>query len=99
MTAVAGGEEALALVNNGLHVDVVVTDLAMPGMDGVALAEALRRNSGTAATPIIALSSMTSAHDIARVRQAGIHDFIAKFDRQGLIAALKEQTDDIDRAA
>jgi two-component system, chemotaxis family, sensor kinase CheA len=99
VTAVAGGEEALALVNNGMHVDIVVTDLAMPGMDGVALAEALRRNSGTAATPIIALSSMTSAHDIARVRQAGIHDFIAKFDRQGLIAALKEQTDDIDRAA
>ena len=99
VTAVAGGEEALALVNNGLHVDIVVTDLAMPGMDGVALAEALRRNSGTAATPIIALSSMTSAHDIARVRQAGIHDFIAKFDRQGLIAALKEQTDDVYRAA
>jgi len=99
VTAVAGGEEALALVNNGLHVDIVVTDLAMPGMDGVALAEALHRNSRTAATPIIALSSMTSAHDIARVRQAGIHDFIAKFDRQGLIAALKEQTDDIYRAA
>ena len=99
VTAVAGGEEALALVNNGLPVDIIVTDLAMPGMDGVALAEALRRDSRTAATPIIALSSMTSAQDIARVRQAGIHDFIAKFDRQGLIAALKEQTDDIYRAA
>ena len=99
VTAVASGEEALALVNDGLQIDIVVTDLAMPGMDGVALAEALRRNSATAATPIIALSSMTSAQEIARVRDAGINDFIAKFDRQGLIAALKEQTDDIDRAA
>ena len=32
---------------------------------------------------------------IARVRAAGFHDFVAKFDRQGLIAALKEQTADI----
>ena len=99
VTAVAGGEEALALINNGLQIDIVVTDLAMPGMDGVALAEALRRDSRTAATPIIALSSMTSAQEIARVRQAGIQGFVAKFDRQGLIAALKEQTDDIERAA
>jgi two-component system chemotaxis sensor kinase CheA len=40
--------------------------------------------------PIIALSSMTSPASIERGRQAGFHDFVAKFDRQGLIAALKE---------
>jgi hypothetical protein len=27
------------------------------------------------------------------VRRAGFHDFVAKFDRQGLIAAIKEQAD------
>jgi two-component system chemotaxis sensor kinase CheA len=40
--------------------------------------------------PIIALSSMTSPASIERGRQAGFHDFVAKFDRPGLIAALKE---------
>ena len=42
--------------------------------------------------PIIALSSMMSPAAIERGRQAGFHDYVAKFDRQGLIAALKETT-------
>jgi two-component system chemotaxis sensor kinase CheA len=34
-----------------------------------------------------------------RGRQAGFHDYVAKFDRPGLIAALKEQTAEIKKAA
>ncbi len=48
--------------------------------------------------PIIALSSVVSPEAIERGRRVGFHDYVAKFDRQGLIAALKEQTD-IGRAA
>ena len=44
--------------------------------------------------PIIALSSLVSPAAIERGRQAGFHDYVAKFDRPGLIAALKEQTAD-----
>ena len=44
------------------------------------------------------------AYDVApaaieRGRQAGFHDYVAKFDRPGLIAALKEQTAEVERAA
>ncbi len=42
--------------------------------------------------PIIALSSMISPEAIERGRKVGFHDYVAKFDRPGLIAALKEQT-------
>jgi len=49
--------------------------------------------------PIIALSSMVSPAAIERGRKVGLHDYVAKFDRQGLIAALKEQTADMDCAA
>jgi two-component system, chemotaxis family, sensor kinase CheA len=48
---------------------------------------------------VIALSAMVSADAIARGRQVGFHDFVAKFDRTGLIAAIKEQTDDLHQAA
>jgi two-component system chemotaxis sensor kinase CheA len=48
--------------------------------------------------PIIALSSVVSADAVERGRRVGFHDYVAKFDRQGLIAALKEQTD-VGRAA
>jgi two-component system chemotaxis sensor kinase CheA len=49
--------------------------------------------------PIIALSAMVSPAAIERGRQAGFHDYVAKFDRPGLIAALKEQTADVKKAA
>ena len=32
---------------------------------------------------------------IERGKRVGLHDYVAKFDRQGLIAALKEQTADM----
>ena len=59
----------------------------------------MREASGTAAMPIIALAAMVSADAIERGRAVGFHDFVAKFDRAGLIAAIKEQSADLDRAA
>ena len=38
-------------------------------------------------------------HPIERARVAGFHDYVAKFDRQGLIAALKETSVDYAHAA
>jgi len=62
-------------------------------MSGFAFAQAVRSDPRTADLPIIALSSVVSAEAIARGREVGFHDYVAKFDRQGLIGALKEQTD------
>jgi two-component system chemotaxis sensor kinase CheA len=93
VSAAASGQEALGLIRGGRHFDLIVTDLEMPGMDGLALAQAIRAEARHAETPLIALSAMTTPATVARVRRAGFHDFVAKFDRQGLIAAIKEQAD------
>jgi two-component system chemotaxis sensor kinase CheA len=92
VTAVAGAHEALALLRQGRAFDVLVTDIDMPGMDGFALAEAVRGEARFGDMPVIALSSIGSPEAIERGRRAGFHDYVAKFDRQSLIAALKEQT-------
>ena len=97
VTTVTGAQEALALIKSGKSFDVLVTDIDMPGMDGFALAEAVR--SEVAEMPMIALSSHSSPETIERGRRAGFHDYVAKFDRQSLVAALKEQTADVTRAA
>jgi two-component system, chemotaxis family, sensor kinase CheA len=97
--AVASAAQALATIKSGAPIDIVVTDVAMPDMNGFELAQALRQNPGTAATPIIGLSAMVSPEAIERGRVVGFHDFVAKFDRAGLVAAIKEQSADLHRAA
>ncbi|MGY0576020.1 hybrid sensor histidine kinase/response regulator [Bradyrhizobium sp. RDM12] len=72
--------------------DVVLTDIEMPDMNGFEFAETIRSDSNLGAMPIIGLSALVSPAAIERGRQAGFHDYVAKFDRPGLIAALKEQT-------
>jgi two-component system chemotaxis sensor kinase CheA len=100
VTAASSGQEALGLVRSGRTFDLVVTDLQMPDIDGIELARALRADPATAHMPLIALSAMTTNDMIDRVRRAGFQDFVAKFDRQGLIAAIQEQADTmISRAA
>jgi two-component system chemotaxis sensor kinase CheA len=98
VTAVGSAREALAMLEGGRSFDVAVTDIEMPEMDGYQFAEALRADPRTVELPIVALSSQISPDSVERGRQAGFHDYVAKFDRQGLIAALMEQTD-VGRAA
>jgi two-component system chemotaxis sensor kinase CheA len=72
--------------------DVVLTDIEMPDMNGFEFAETIRADNNLGSMPIIGLSALVSPAAIERGRQAGFHDYVAKFDRPGLIAALKEQT-------
>ena len=79
--------------------DLVVSDIEMPEMNGFDLCEAIRRNPATRDMPVIALSSLCTPAAVERGRQAGFSDYVAKFDRPGLIAALKEQTIEMGMAA
>ena len=92
-------QEGLAALRSGQTFDVVLTDIEMPDMNGFEFAETIRADQHFGAMPIIALSSMVSPAAIERGRLAGFHDYVAKFDRPGLIAALKEQTAELSKAA
>jgi two-component system chemotaxis sensor kinase CheA len=92
-------QEGLAALRSGQSFDVVLTDIEMPDMNGFEFAETIRSDAHLSSMPIIALSSLVSPAAIERGRQAGFHDYVAKFDRPGLIAALKEQTAEHHRAA
>jgi CheY-like chemotaxis protein len=51
--------------------DVIVTDLALPGMDGFELVTRIRADPGLAGVTVIALSGYTTAEHEARAREAG----------------------------
>ncbi len=101
VTAVEDGIEAYDLVQNGEKFDIVVTDIEMPNMDGFTLTKCLSENENSAKWPVIALSAFVGAATEERAKALGMFDFIAKFDRKGLLDALKrtEQVIDVEVAA
>ncbi len=99
VSVATNAQEGLGALRSGQKFDVILTDIEMPEMNGFEFAETIRADRKLSATPIIALSSVISPAAIERGRQAGFHDYVAKFDRPGLIAALKEQTSEVSHAA
>jgi two-component system chemotaxis sensor kinase CheA len=97
--SVGSAEEAATALASGAHVDVLVTDIEMPGKDGFALVEAVRAQSRFAHLPVIALSSGVAPDAIERARKLQITEFVAKFDRSGLISALAETQVQLGEAA
>jgi two-component system chemotaxis sensor kinase CheA len=92
VTVCASATEAMRLLGDGAQYDVIVSDIEMPVVNGFELAEMLRRDARFKQTPIIALSALCTPASIERGRQSGFDEYVAKFDRPGLIAALKEIT-------
>lgn len=88
--AAGSTEEALQVLAADKRIDVIVTDIEMPGRDGFALVEAVRAQARLHDVPVIALSSGVTPEAIDRARRLRISEFVAKFDRSGLVAALAE---------
>lgn len=97
VTALASAREALVRVERGARFDFVVTDIEMPELDGFSFAEALRALASPA--PVIGLSSVIDGASILKSKQAGMRGYVAKFDRRGLLHALKDAACELPEAA
>lgn len=71
------GPEAVEIAKQ-MRPEVVLCDIGLPGMDGYAVAGALRREAGTARARLIAVSGYGSQADARRCRQAGFERLLAK---------------------
>ena len=72
------GEVALALLEDEDAFDVAVLDVHMPGMDGLALAEAIKEHSPEAALPMMMLSSVVDPAYKERTRDLDVDVFLYK---------------------
>jgi len=74
---VGSGEEAVTAVMRGY--DVVLMDVALPGIDGLEAARRIRALSGSAGmTPIIGITGRTEMADEAAARKAGMDLYLCK---------------------
>lgn len=70
------GEAAVAAAAQGQH-DLVLMDVTLPGIDGLAAARAIRA-LGNVRLPIIGVSGRAEPRDIEAARAAGMDAFLAK---------------------
>ena len=80
ITLAADGEQGVAALVRD-HFDVVLTDLRMPGMDGVAVLKTLRQlesRRGGARTPVVVVSAHTREWDLIEAREAGADFHVGK---------------------
>lgn len=71
------GEEALEILKVN-EVDVIVTDVMMPVMDGIKLCKNVKQNIRTCHIPVLILSAKTDMKDQLEGLQVGADDYIPK---------------------
>jgi two-component system phosphate regulon response regulator PhoB len=88
MTAM-NGEEALKLAKQNPP-DLVVLDLMLPGMDGLEVCRALKRDAQTSGVPIIMVTAKDDEADVVTGLELGAHDYVCKpFSPRVLIARVR----------
>jgi len=77
ITIANNGQEALDRLNEGSY-ELILMDMQMPVMDGLAATKAIRQNPSYRALPIIAMTANAMEADKQRCLEAGMNDHIAK---------------------
>lgn len=75
IVSASGGSQALEVIENG-NVDLIITDIMMPGVDGYSLVEILR--SRGLDTPVIMLTAKDAMSDKGRGFAVGCDDYMTK---------------------
>ncbi|MDX1593594.1 MAG: response regulator [Gammaproteobacteria bacterium] len=91
-TALANdGEQGLRMVEE-VQPDLILMDIQMPRMDGMAMLERLRREVRTRTIPAIAITSFAMPGDRERLLAAGFVDYLSKpVDTEALQQAIRRQ--------
>ncbi|MCE7991920.1 MAG: response regulator [Roseivirga sp.] len=93
LLAAANGLEALEKLRQPDHdIQLVITDLMMPGMDGMQLLEFVKSDEKTRHLPVILLTAKSAEKDKLEAFRLGVDDYLTKpFSLEELKARIKNQ--------
>jgi two-component system cell cycle response regulator DivK len=85
------GEGALDVVARK-RPDLILMDLALPGLDGWEATRRLKADAATKSIPVVALTAFAMRGDEERARAAGCDDYLAKPARPAAIRAVVKRS-------
>jgi two-component system chemotaxis response regulator CheY len=86
----ANGVEALKILNSN-PINLVITDINMPAMDGIELVERMRLDMMLMNIPVIVISTEGSLTRISNLEEMGIRGYVRKpFVAEDILAVIKE---------
>lgn len=87
------GIEALDRLSADAAVDIVVTDLEMPRLNGYELIRDLKRRPGLRGVPIVVLTTRAGSKHVALARQLGVEHYVTKpVDEQAFVQLIESLT-------
>jgi CheY-like chemotaxis protein len=89
VTGVGSADEAMLVVDRE-HIDCLLTDIEMPGMDGLDLTRRLRQDSDHTDLPIVVVSTLDRPGDRLAGLESGANAYLTKqgLDAQELVALI-----------
>lgn len=88
--AACDGQDAWEkLQRNGSEIQLVLTDIEMPRLDGLQFTRKIRADRNFARLPVVMLTSLAGDDDIQRGEAAGATCYCVKLDREQVLESLK----------
>jgi len=84
------GMKALEILESGKTFDLIVSDIEMPEMDGWTFLKQVRSDERHRDTPAVALTTLDSPEDRARMERIGFNAYEKKIDRERLLMVVTE---------
>lgn len=85
------GGEAFNLLK-AVKPDLIVLDLVLPGLSGMEILEALRKEEKTEGVPVIVLSNLSEPEEMDKAKALGVVDFLVKvnFTPEEIVERIKK---------